>query len=176
MQLTHTDTTGSNSIVGVGLASLVGTTIEWYDFLLYGTAAALVFNRLVFPEFDPATGTLAALGTFAAGYLARPIGAALFGHLASFFAELFGARLRYTGVSLGFSDRRSARGWPVARHRRQPGRVIREPGTGRAVHGRTRVAFGHLRRGSVAAHGEPGVQFGRGLRATQEVSWASFAV
>jgi MHS family shikimate/dehydroshikimate transporter-like MFS transporter len=67
------------SMLTVALASLVGTTIEWYDFVLYGTAAALVFNRLFFPEVDPAIGTLAALGTFAAGYVARPIGAALFG-------------------------------------------------------------------------------------------------
>jgi len=61
-------------------ASFIGTTIEWYDFFLYGTATALVFNCLFFPEFDPAIGTLAALGTFAAGYLARPIGAAILGH------------------------------------------------------------------------------------------------
>src|SRR5262249_10586456 len=54
--------------------------VEWYDFLLYGTAAALVFNRLFFPAFDPALGTLAALATFAAGFVARPLGGALFGH------------------------------------------------------------------------------------------------
>jgi MFS transporter, MHS family, shikimate and dehydroshikimate transport protein len=64
----------------VALASFIGTTIEWYDFLLYGTAAALVFNRLFFPEFDPALGTLAAMATFAAGFVARPLGSALFGH------------------------------------------------------------------------------------------------
>jgi MHS family shikimate/dehydroshikimate transporter-like MFS transporter len=64
----------------VALASLIGTTIEWYDFLLYGTAASLVFNRLFFPSLDPAFGTLAALATFAAGLVGRPLGAALFGH------------------------------------------------------------------------------------------------
>jgi MFS family permease len=68
------------SIGKVALASFVGTTVEWYDFLLYGTAAALVFNRLFFPAFDPALGTLAALATFAAGFVARPLGGALFGH------------------------------------------------------------------------------------------------
>jgi MFS family permease len=61
-------------------ASMIGTIIEWYDFLIYGTAAALVFNKLFFPSFDPATGTLAALGTYAVGFVARPLGGALFGH------------------------------------------------------------------------------------------------
>jgi MFS family permease len=66
----------------VALASTTaGTAIEWYDFRLHGTAAALVFNRLFFPEFEPALGTLAASATFAAGYCARPLGAALFGHI-----------------------------------------------------------------------------------------------
>lgn len=59
---------------------MVGTTIEWYDFFLYGTAAALIFGTLFFPVFDPVTGTLAAFGTYAVGFLARPLGAAVFGH------------------------------------------------------------------------------------------------
>jgi len=67
-------------MVKIALASLIGTTIEWYDFLLYGMAAALVFNRLFFPELDPAVGTLAALATYAAGFVARPLGGAIFGH------------------------------------------------------------------------------------------------
>ncbi|TQM03781.1 MFS transporter [Pseudonocardia kunmingensis] len=61
-------------------ASFIGTAIEWYDFYLYGTAAALIFNQLFFPSFDPAVGTIAAFGTFAAGFLARPIGGVVFGH------------------------------------------------------------------------------------------------
>ncbi len=61
-------------------ASVIGTTVEWYDFLIYGTAAALVFNRLFFPSFDPFVGTLAAFGTYAVGFVARPFGGALFGH------------------------------------------------------------------------------------------------
>jgi MFS transporter, MHS family, shikimate and dehydroshikimate transport protein len=64
----------------VAAASLVGTTIEWFDFFIYGTAAALVFNKVFFPSIDPALGTIAALGTFASGFVARPIGGALFAH------------------------------------------------------------------------------------------------
>jgi MFS transporter, MHS family, shikimate and dehydroshikimate transport protein len=66
-----------NTIV---FASCFGTIIEWYDFLVYATAAALVLNKAFFPTFDPLAGTLAALGTYAVGFLARPLGGALFGH------------------------------------------------------------------------------------------------
>ena len=66
-----------NSIV---FASALGTIIEWYDFLIYATAATLVFNKAFFPTFDPLAGTLAALGSYAVGFLARPLGGALFGH------------------------------------------------------------------------------------------------
>jgi metabolite-proton symporter len=62
------------------LASTVGTTIEWYDFFLYGTAAALVFPKLFFPGSDPYVGVLLAFGTQFVGFAARPIGAAIFGH------------------------------------------------------------------------------------------------
>src|SRR3954467_8968904 len=64
----------------VALASMIGTTIEWYDFFLYGTAAALVFNKLFFPTFDPLAGTLAAFGTYSVGFIARPIGGIVIGH------------------------------------------------------------------------------------------------
>ncbi|PBI91885.1 Inner membrane metabolite transport protein YhjE [Rhodococcus erythropolis] len=64
----------------VALASLMGTAIEWYDFFVYSTAAVLVFNHHFFPGFDPATGTLLAFSTFTAGFVARPIGAIVFGH------------------------------------------------------------------------------------------------
>ena len=63
-----------------GMASLIGTTIEWYDFFLYGSAAALVFNRLFFPSYDPLTGTLLAFATYALGFVARPVGGIVFGH------------------------------------------------------------------------------------------------
>src|SRR5688572_13746666 len=68
------------SVRVVALASLIGTTIEWYDFFLYGTAAALVFNRLFFPNSDPLMGTLYAFGTFAVGFFARPVGGIIIGH------------------------------------------------------------------------------------------------
>jgi metabolite-proton symporter len=61
-------------------ASLIGTTIEWYDFFLYGSAAALVFNKLFFPESDPLVGTLLSFLTYAVGFAARPLGALVFGH------------------------------------------------------------------------------------------------
>ncbi|MCO1660357.1 MFS transporter [Pseudonocardia humida] len=64
----------------VAFASLVGTTIEWYDFFIFGTAAALVFNQVFFPEFDPLTGTLAAFASFSVGFIARPVGGAVFAH------------------------------------------------------------------------------------------------
>ena len=64
----------------VVMASLIGTTIEWYDFFLYGTAAALVFNRLFFPSYDPLTGTLLAFATYAVGFVARPVGGIVFGY------------------------------------------------------------------------------------------------
>ena len=64
----------------VVLASLLGATIEWYDFFLYGVVAGIVFNKLYFPTDDPFIGTLLAYSTFAIGYLARPFGAFVFGH------------------------------------------------------------------------------------------------
>ncbi|MET0132767.1 MAG: MFS transporter [Kibdelosporangium sp.] len=61
-------------------ASMVGTTVEWYDFFLYTSAATLVFNKVFFPTSDPLNGTLLALGTYALGFVARPIGGLVFGH------------------------------------------------------------------------------------------------
>ncbi|GAA3447710.1 MFS transporter [Planomonospora venezuelensis] len=62
------------------VAGLIGTSLEWYDFFLYGTAAALVFNKLFFPTFEPLTGTLLAFLTYAVGFVARPLGGIVFGH------------------------------------------------------------------------------------------------
>jgi MFS transporter, MHS family, shikimate and dehydroshikimate transport protein len=70
----------TQSLRQVALASFIGTTIEWYDFFLYGTAAALIFNDLFFPKVDPTIGTLAAFATFGVGFAARPIGGIVFGH------------------------------------------------------------------------------------------------
>jgi metabolite-proton symporter len=69
-----------NSPAQVLFASLIGTTIEFFDFYIYATAAVLVFPRLFFPPSDPASATLASLATFAIAFVARPIGSALFGH------------------------------------------------------------------------------------------------
>jgi MFS transporter, MHS family, shikimate and dehydroshikimate transport protein len=71
---------GSKQHVKVAFASLIGTAIEWYDFFMYGTAAALVFNKLFFPKMDPMAGTLAAFATYAVGFAARPLGGLVFGH------------------------------------------------------------------------------------------------
>ena len=57
-----------------GMASMAGTTIEWYDFFLYGTAAALIFSKIFFPALDPITGVLASFATYAVGFLGRAIG------------------------------------------------------------------------------------------------------
>ncbi len=70
----------TRSMGAIAFAGTFGTIIEWYDFLIYGTAAALVFNKLFFPTVDPLTGTLAALATYAVGFVARPVGGALFGY------------------------------------------------------------------------------------------------
>jgi MFS transporter, MHS family, shikimate and dehydroshikimate transport protein len=69
-----------SAIRQVASASLIGTTIEWYDFFIYGTAAALVFPALFFPEFSETAGTLAAFATFGVGFFARPVGGIIFGH------------------------------------------------------------------------------------------------
>ncbi|MFJ8627409.1 MFS transporter [Kitasatospora sp. NPDC093550] len=69
-----------SSLPRVVAASLIGTTIEWYDYFLYGTAAALVFGKLFFPHSDPLTGTLLSFLTYAIGFAARPLGALVFGH------------------------------------------------------------------------------------------------
>jgi MHS family shikimate/dehydroshikimate transporter-like MFS transporter len=70
-------TSGVRQVLG---ASFIGTTIEWYDFFLYGTAASLVFGQLFFPTGDPLVSTLSALGTFAVGFIVRPLGGIIFGH------------------------------------------------------------------------------------------------
>jgi len=77
-----TETTATNSKFRVLTASLVGTTIEFFDFYIYATAAVIIFPYLFFPtSTDPMTATIQSLATFAIAFIARPIGAALFGHL-----------------------------------------------------------------------------------------------
>ena len=62
------------------IASTIGTTIEWYDFFIYSTVTGLVFPHLYFPQSDPLVGTLQAFAIYAVGFVARPVGAAIFGH------------------------------------------------------------------------------------------------
>ena len=69
-----------NTVRTVVMASLVGATIEWYDFFLYGVVAGIVFNKLYFPTADPLVSTLLAYGTFAVGFVTRPLGGVIFGH------------------------------------------------------------------------------------------------
>ncbi|HEY5857963.1 MAG TPA: MFS transporter [Aldersonia sp.] len=71
-----------------GITAFVGTTIEWFDFYIYGTASALVLGRLFFPDASPAIATLAAFATFAVGFIARPLGGIIFGH----FGDKFGRK------------------------------------------------------------------------------------
>ncbi|PKV96377.1 metabolite-proton symporter [Amycolatopsis echigonensis] len=81
MATTPSPRTGETDVRLVVASSVFGTTVEWYDFFLYGTAAGLVFNKLYFPGSDPLVGTVLAFATFALGFLARPIGGFVFGHL-----------------------------------------------------------------------------------------------
>ena len=80
ISLVESPATNATEIKRVVVSSVIGTAVEWYDFLIYGTATALVFNKLFFPLSDPALSTIAAFGTYAVGFLARPLGAAIFGH------------------------------------------------------------------------------------------------
>jgi MFS transporter, MHS family, shikimate and dehydroshikimate transport protein len=91
----------THRIGAIACAGAIGTIIEWYDFLIYGTAAALVFNTQFFPNVEPRIGTLAALGSFTVGFLARPIGGAIFGH----FGDRLGRKsmLMLTMIAMGLS-------------------------------------------------------------------------
>ncbi|HEX4393288.1 MAG TPA: MFS transporter [Mycobacterium sp.] len=95
-------TTSPAQLRRVALSALLGTTIEFYDFLLYGTMAALVFNKLFFPSASPVAGTMAAFGTMAAGYITRPLGGVVLGH----FGDRFGRKsvLTWTMVTMGIAS------------------------------------------------------------------------
>ncbi|MFI7104217.1 MFS transporter [Streptomyces sp. NPDC050161] len=81
-------TTGTDQARRVAWAAFIGSTIEWYDFFLYATAAALVFNAQFFPSADPAVGSIAAFGTLAAGFVSRPLGGLVMGH----FGDKYGRK------------------------------------------------------------------------------------
>src|ERR1700741_2975967 len=82
-------------------ASWIGSAVEYYDFFIYGTAAALVFGKIFFPAFDPAAATVAAFATFGVGYVTRPIGAVLLGHI----GDRYGRKrvLTFTLLLMGIS-------------------------------------------------------------------------
>ena len=103
------DINKESNIKKVALTSLAGTSIEWYDFFLYGAAAGLVFPKLFFGEASPTTALILSFLTFAAGFIARPVGGIIFGH----FGDLIGRKktlviaLMLMGVSstlIGFSS------------------------------------------------------------------------
>jgi MFS family permease len=96
------DTQRSAQVRKAVLASVVGTSIEWYDFFLYGTAAAVVFKDVFFPESTAYGGTLAAFATYAVGFAARPVGAAIFGHWGDRIGRK--ATLIFTLVLMGVSS------------------------------------------------------------------------
>jgi MFS family permease len=85
--------TGSHEPTGIktpkkaALASWIGSAVEYYDFFIYGTAAALVFGKIFFPSFDPVVGTIAAFATFGVGYVTRPLGAVVLGHVGDKFGR-----------------------------------------------------------------------------------------
>ncbi len=101
------DKTASPSMGRIVTTALAGASIEWYDFFIYGTAAALVFPALFFPGSDPLVGSLLSFGTFAVGFIARPVGGILFGHFGdkvgrkrSLVAALLLMGLTTTGIGL----------------------------------------------------------------------------
>ncbi|MES2102418.1 MAG: MFS transporter [Pseudomonadota bacterium] len=116
MQETQTQASTANSAASTGnaeekstarsprkaaLASWIGSAVEYYDFFIYGTAAALVFGKIFFPSFDPAAATVAAFATFGVGYVTRPIGAVLLGHI----GDIYGRKkvLTFTLLLMGIS-------------------------------------------------------------------------
>ena len=96
-----TEDSGKSSPLKVAVASFIGTTVEYYDFFIFGTAAALVFPRLFFPQAEPITGTLLSFATLGVGFLARPLGGVIFGH----FGDRVGRKkmLVITLVGMGLS-------------------------------------------------------------------------
>ncbi len=95
-----------SAIRKVALTACAGSSIEWYDFFIYGTAAALVFPALFFPDSSPLAGTLLSFSTFAVGFVARPIGGAVFGH----FGDKVG-RARSLASASSYSPRPTKATW-----------------------------------------------------------------
>jgi MFS family permease len=94
--------TGPRPIMRIAFASMIGATLEWYDFILYNAMAALIFNALFFPSFDPLTGTVLAFSTYAVGYVSRPVGGIVFGWAGNRFGRK--VVLLVTLFVMGFSS------------------------------------------------------------------------
>ena len=138
----------------MAFASLIGTSIEWYDYFLYGTAAALVFTRLFFPKFDPLVGTLLAFSTYTIGFVARPFAGVVFGH----FGDRIGRKqmlyitLLFMGVSstlIGLLPTYCA-GWGLGAHPADADAHLPGHRTGRRV-GRSGADGGGTRPGQAGA-------------------------
>jgi MHS family shikimate/dehydroshikimate transporter-like MFS transporter len=89
------------AMLPIVFAGSIGTVIEWYDFLIYGTAASLVFNTLFFPKLDPLSGTLASLATYAVGFFARPLGGVIFGYFGDRIGRKSSLLVTMTVTALG---------------------------------------------------------------------------
>jgi MHS family shikimate/dehydroshikimate transporter-like MFS transporter len=89
------------AMLPIVFAGSIGTVIEWYDFLIYGTAASLVFNTLFFPKLDPLSGTLASLATYAVGFFARPVGGLIFGYFGDRIGRKSSLLVTMTVTALG---------------------------------------------------------------------------
>ncbi len=122
----------------MAFASFVGTAIEFYDFYIYGTAAALIFPHVFFPNMGPTMATISSLGTFAVAFLSRPIGAAVFGH----FGDRLGRKktLIATLLIMGSVDRLRGVGAQCGDHRR--GRTDHPAGAAAAAGLRRRRGMG----------------------------------
>ena len=139
------------SLKRIVAASLIGTTIEWYDFFLYGSAAALVFNKLFFPDSDPLVGTLLSFLTYAVGFAARPLGALVFGH----YGDRLGRKklLVAEPAADGRGDLRDRAAAHARDGRRRRARAADRAATGPGLRARRRV--GRRRAAGVRARGRP---------------------
>jgi MHS family shikimate/dehydroshikimate transporter-like MFS transporter len=97
----NSSSTDDGDVKQVVIASVAGTVIEWYDFLVYSTAAALVFKDLFFPTSNPFVGAMSAFGAYAAGYFARPLGGLIFGHFGDRFGRKVALLLTFLATGIG---------------------------------------------------------------------------
>jgi MFS transporter, MHS family, shikimate and dehydroshikimate transport protein len=177
-----TAATNGTRLKRVVAGALVGTALEWYDFFIYGTAAALVFNNLFFSDAEPATGTLLAFATFGVGFLVRPLGGVLFGHLGDKIGrrETLVITTLVMGIAtglIGLLPTYAAIGvWaPVILTLL---RVCLGLGAGAEFGGASTLLVEHApaaRRGFFGSFAQTGVQVGSGSPGTRAASWSGSA-